>query len=92
MSRRPALEFDAELRAAPEAASWTVFEVPDSKAYFGTGNPVRVTGTIDEHPVAITLMPSGTGVHLGPVKAATRKAIGKAAGDRVHVRLERAEA
>lgn len=50
---------------------------------------MRVTGTIDDHEIAITLMPTGDGAHLGPVKAATRKAIGKAAGDHVRVRLEK---
>lgn len=84
------LMFEAELRVSPEAASWTVFDVPGSRAFFGTGKPVRVTGTIDGHAVAITLMPTGNGAHVGPVKAATRKAIGKAAGDQVRVTLEKA--
>ncbi|MGN7860511.1 DUF1905 domain-containing protein [Microbacterium sp. 22303] len=92
MAEKSALQFDARLRVAPEAASWTVFDVPDSRAFFGTGRPVRVTGTVDDHPVAITLMPVGNGAHVGPVKAATRAAIGKAAGDLVHVRLDGPEA
>ncbi|KJL31989.1 DUF1905 domain-containing protein [Microbacterium azadirachtae] len=87
MAEKSALQFDARLRVAPEAASWTVFDVPGSRAFFGTGRPVRVTGTIDDQPVAITLMPIGNGAHVGPVKAATRAALGKAAGDLVRVRL-----
>ncbi|MGM7671827.1 DUF1905 domain-containing protein [Microbacterium sp. A93] len=90
MSTKTALEFDAELIHPDEAGSWTVFEVPGSIEHFGTGNPVRVTGTIDETPVEITLMPTGRGLHFGPVKAATRKLIGKAVGDRVRVRIEAA--
>lgn len=83
------LTFEAQLRVSPEAASWTVFDVPDSRSFFGTGKPVRVTGTIDDHAIAITLMPTGNGAHVGPVKAATRKVIGKVAGDSVRVRLEK---
>ncbi|MFE7507022.1 DUF1905 domain-containing protein [Promicromonospora sp. NPDC057488] len=86
----PTLEFEATLRTAPEVGSWTVFDVPGSREAFGTGNPVKVTGTIDDQPVAITLMPSGQGGHFGPVKAATRKALGKGDGDVVRVRLGRA--
>ncbi|GAA1121765.1 hypothetical protein GCM10009651_00420 [Microbacterium natoriense] len=88
-SRKP-LEFDAELTHPIEAGSWTVFDVPGSIEHFGTGNPVRVTGTIDQTPVEITLMPTGRGLHFGPVKAATRTLLGKSAGDRVRVRIEAA--
>lgn len=84
------LQFDAELVHPPEVGSWTVFDVPGSVEAFGTGNPVRVVGTLDEVPVAITLMPSGRGHHFGPVKAATRKLLRKDAGDRVSVRIEAA--
>lgn len=90
MASSTPLEFDTELIHPAEAGSWTVFDVPGSIEHFGTGNPVRVTGTIDDTPVALTLMPTGRGIHFGPVKAATRKLIGKAAGDRVHVRIEAA--
>ena len=82
------VEFDATLRIAPETGSWTVFDVPDSREIFGTGNPVKVTGVIDGHPMAITLMPTGNGAHVGPVKAELRKTIGKAAGDAVRIRLD----
>lgn len=82
------IDLDCVLRAEPDAGGWTVFDVPGSREIFGTGNPVKVTGTIDGHPVQITLMPSGTGHHMGPVKAATRKSIGKAAGDTVNVRID----
>ena len=84
------MQFEAELVHPGEAAGWTVFEAPGSAEVFGTGNPVRVIGTLDDVPVAITLLPSGRGFHFGPVKAATRKELGKAAGDRVSVRIEAA--
>ncbi|MEU0487931.1 DUF1905 domain-containing protein [Nocardiopsis changdeensis] len=85
MSADTPLVFEAELRTGPEAGSWTVFDVPGSAAFFGTRRPVRVHGTLDEVPVQITLMPTGNGGHMGSVKAATRKALGKEAGDRVRV-------
>lgn len=88
MNRNTPLEFDAELIHPDEAGSWTVFEVPGSIEHFGTGNPVRVAGRIDGTPVEITLLPTGRGLHFGPVKAATRKILGKGAGDRVRVRIE----
>lgn len=84
------MQFDAELVHPGEAAGWTVFEAPGSIEVFGTGNPVRVVGTIDDVPVALTLMPTGRGLHFGPVKAAVRKQLGKGAGDRVSVRIEAA--
>ena len=86
----PAMQFEAELLHPAEATGWTVFEAPGSAEAFGTRNPVRVVGTLDAVPVAITLMPSGRGFHLGPVKAATRKLLGKSAGDRVSIRIEAA--
>lgn len=81
------LFFDAELIHPGEAGSWTVFEVPGSIEHFGTGNPVRVVGTLDDVTVALTLMPTGRGLHMGPVRAATRKLLGKSAGDTVRVRI-----
>ena len=44
-------------------------------------------GVVDDVPVELTLMPTKNG-HVGPVKAAIRKALGKQAGDHVRVRLE----
>jgi hypothetical protein len=87
MTADSSLSFEAELRTAPEAAFWTVFDVPDSATFFGTRQPVRVCGVVDDVPVEITLMPTKNG-HVGPVKATTRKALGKQAGDRVRVSIE----
>ena len=91
MTTDSTLSFETELRTAPEAAFWTVFDVPDSAEFFGTRQPVRVRGVVDDLPVEITLMPTKNG-HVGPVKAATRKALGKQAGDHVHVRIEEVRA
>jgi hypothetical protein len=49
---------------------------------------VKIRGTIDGEHFDGALMPQGDGTHRLPVKAALRQAIGKQAGDTVHVRLD----
>ena len=67
----------------------TFLTVPDSAELLGTRRAVKVTGTIDDHPFAATLMPSGEGPHWLPLRAAICTAIGKGAeGDEVTVRLQ----
>jgi hypothetical protein len=67
----------------------TYVTVPGSAELFGTRRPVKVAGTIDGHPFTATLMPSGSGPHWLPLKAALCKAIGKdKAGEEVTFRLE----
>lgn len=66
----------------------TFITVPGSAELLGTRRAVKVTGTLDGHEFAATLMPSGTGPHWLPVRAALCKAIGKsAAGEEVTVHL-----
>jgi hypothetical protein len=55
----------------------TYVTVPGSAELLGTRRPVRIGGTIDGHPFTATLMPSGTGPHWLPIKAAVCKLIGK---------------
>ncbi len=67
----------------------TYVTVPGSAELFGTRRPVKVAGTIDGHQFTATLMPSGTGPHWLPLKAALCKAIGKdKAGEEVAFHLE----
>ena len=67
----------------------TYVTVPDSAEFFGTRQPVKVTGTTDGRPFAATLMPSGEGPHWLPLRAAICAAIGKSrAGEEVTVHLE----
>ncbi|RBY89133.1 DUF1905 domain-containing protein [Blastococcus sp. TBT05-19] len=67
----------------------TYLVVPDSAEALGTRRAVKVTGTADGHAFAATLMPSGSGPHWLPLRAAICTAIGKArAGEQVTVHLQ----
>ncbi|WP_456843789.1 DUF1905 domain-containing protein [Cellulomonas sp. P5_C6] len=66
----------------------TFLELTGSKELLGTGKAVKVSGTLDGHPFAATLMPSGTGPHWLPLRKALCTLIGKdAAGELVEVHL-----
>jgi hypothetical protein len=72
-----------------DGAFTTYVTVPGSEKVLGTRRAVKVSGTIDGQPFAATLMPSGTGPHWLPLRAAICKAIGKSqASDEVTVRLQ----
>jgi hypothetical protein len=72
-----------------DGAFATFVTVPGSDVLLGTRRAAKVAGTIDGHAFAATLMPSGTGPHWLPLRAAICTAIGKrSAGDEVTVRLQ----
>lgn len=73
-----------------DGAFATFVSVPGSVDLLGTGRAVKVEGTIDGHPFAATLMPSGANGHWLPIRAALCKTIGKdQAGTDVEFHLQR---
>jgi hypothetical protein len=81
-------EFDAQLHKGDNPGAWTCVVMDDVTSLFGTRGLVKIRGAIDGQPFDGALMAQGDGTHRLPVKATLRKAIGKEAGDTVHVRID----
>jgi hypothetical protein len=81
-------EFDAQLQKGDNPGAWTCIVMDDAAERFGTRGLVTIRGVIDGEPFEGALMAQGDGTHRLPVRAKLRKAIGKEAGDPVHVRIE----
>lgn len=81
--------FSAKLQKSPAKGGWTYVVMPGSAQFFGTRGLVRVRGRIQGEPFTGSFMALGGGRHKLPVKAELRKKIGKEAGDRVTIVLEK---
>jgi hypothetical protein len=81
-------EFDAQLRKGENVGAWTCVVLDDVAEMFGTRGLVKIRGEIDGKPFTGALMAQGDGTHRLPVRAALRQAIGKQAGESVHVRID----
>lgn len=68
-----------------KGTTWTCVNWPGSKDILGTGRAVRVTGTVDGHPIQTALMPNGVGGHMLPLSKPILKTINKQLGDTVTV-------
>ena len=81
-------EFEARLEKGDNPGAWTCVVMDDVAELFGTRGLVKIRGEIDGEPFDGALMAQGDGTHRLPVRATLRKAIGKEAGDAVHVRID----
>ena len=86
--KRMVKEFEAQLSKGDNKGAWTCVVMDDVPQLFGTRGLVKIRGVIDGEPFDGALMAQGDGTHRLPVRATLRKAIGKEAGDTVHVRID----
>ena len=83
-------KFTARLQRVQGTGTWTYLTVPFRvEEAFGTRSRVAVKGTVDGERFRGSLMPHGDGKHFLVVNKEIRTAIGKEAGEKVRVRLER---
>ena len=80
--------FSAELEKSPNYGGWTYVVWPDSVNYFGTKGRCEDQRKDRWPSVPGVVHGDGDGQHMLPIKAETRKAIGKDVGQTVHVVLE----
>lgn len=82
------VSFEAKLEKENSEGAWTFVVWPESSTFFGTRGLVKVRGMIDGKPFRASFMAMGNGKQMLPIKAETRKLIGKEVGDTVQIVLE----
>ncbi len=68
-------------------SGWTCVAWPDSQAALKTGRTVKVICRIEGLELPVTLMPTGNGHHMIPLKQDIRKKIQKDVGDIVEIQI-----
>jgi len=86
---KPLTDKKYKLDRMPGKGGWTFAVIKGiGKEHRGRGGAVRVYGTVDDYTInQYNLMPMADGNMFLPIKAEMRKAIGKEAGDTVHITL-----
>jgi len=82
------LRFTTTMLAEAAGVGWNCVIVPGSVDALGTRRAAKVSGTVDGAPFGSSLMPTGDGQHMLPIKAELRKAIGKQPGDDITVHID----
>src|SRR2546425_7598297 len=83
-------KFEARLERPQGVGTWTYLALPlDQEKFLSTSSRVPVKGTIDGVRFRTSLLPSGAGGHFMVVKKEIRDMVGKSAGVRVKVSMER---
>lgn len=82
--------FSTTIGVEVKGETWSCVEIPDSRAFLGTGRTARVDALVDEVLLEnVGAMVTGTGGHMVSLSAKVRKALGKEIGDTVQVRITR---